>query len=151
MPQHYINADDESKPNTLPTLWATTFGLRKDGSVRYTDKPGEPEPLAGADMLPLALQAARLATDEERRAFIEQAFNAPYAEHREALVAWEGEARECPCNHDDGGDLDDHSSACAGWYICVCIPGCMPDSDWHGPYATEEAAVTEMRAFLAAD
>lgn len=33
----------------------------------------------------------------------------------------------------------------AGFYWCNCIPGCMPDSDWSGPFATEEQAVEAAR------
>ena len=29
----------------------------------------------------------------------------------------------------------------AGWYFWFCFPGCMPDSDPNGPYATELDAI----------
>ena len=29
----------------------------------------------------------------------------------------------------------------AGWYFWSCFPGCMPDSDPEGPYATEQDAI----------
>lgn len=28
----------------------------------------------------------------------------------------------------------------AGWYWAACFPGCLPDSDWYGPFATAEEA-----------
>lgn len=27
-----------------------------------------------------------------------------------------------------------------GYYWCVCSPGCLPDSDFHGPFRSEESA-----------
>lgn len=33
-----------------------------------------------------------------------------------------------------------------GWFWCYCIPGCMPDSSFFGPFDTEEAAVADMRS-----
>jgi len=33
----------------------------------------------------------------------------------------------------------------AGWYYWYCFPGCLPDSDLFGPFATEEEAITEAR------
>jgi hypothetical protein len=32
-----------------------------------------------------------------------------------------------------------------GWYYWFCFPGCMPDSDASGPYATEEEALAAAR------
>ena len=32
-----------------------------------------------------------------------------------------------------------------GYCWCYCFPGCMPDSDWHGPFETEAEAVEDMR------
>jgi hypothetical protein len=29
----------------------------------------------------------------------------------------------------------------AGWYFWYCFPGCLPDSEPYGPYATEAEAV----------
>ena len=31
----------------------------------------------------------------------------------------------------------------AGWYWWTCFPGCMPDSDAFGPYATEAEALAD--------
>jgi hypothetical protein len=35
-----------------------------------------------------------------------------------------------------------------GFMWCVCLPGCLPDSEWSGPFATEEEAVADARAVL---
>ena len=35
--------------------------------------------------------------------------------------------------------------AMAGWYYWYCFPGCLPDSEPDGPYATEEEAVAAAR------
>ena len=32
-----------------------------------------------------------------------------------------------------------------GWYWWACFPGCMPDSDPHGPFDTEDAALLDAR------
>ena len=57
----------------------------------------------------------------------------------------------------DEGDLQIEGYAChsppeeneepspAGWYYWFCFPGCMPDSDPIGPFATEREAVRAMR------
>ena len=72
-------------------------------------------------------------------------------EYNDARRLWTDAARECPCRHEDGGDLDDHGAGCAGWYACVCIPGCLPDSSWAGPYKTEDVAVKGGRALFGED
>ena len=38
-------------------------------------------------------------------------------------------------------ELDDDSEMEAGWYWWACFPGCMPDSEPEGPYATEAEAL----------
>ena len=38
-----------------------------------------------------------------------------------------------------------------GWYVWACFPGCMPDSDPFGPYATEAEAVAEWRDMYGTD
>lgn len=35
------------------------------------------------------------------------------------------------------------------WMVCIALPGCLPDSDWFGPYTTEEDAVTDARKLFA--
>lgn len=44
------------------------------------------------------------------------------------------------------GSADSHSaaaSALAGWYWWSCLPGCLPDSDPVGPFATEAEALAD--------
>jgi len=38
-----------------------------------------------------------------------------------------------------GEDLD----LSPGWYWWACFPGCMPDGDPEGPFATEQAAIDD--------
>jgi hypothetical protein len=38
-----------------------------------------------------------------------------------------------------------------GWYFAICRPGCLPDSDWFGPYPSDEAALEEARDMFADD
>ena len=33
------------------------------------------------------------------------------------------------------------------WYSWICVPGCNPDSDYFGPFASEKAAVEAARAY----
>lgn len=33
-----------------------------------------------------------------------------------------------------------------GYFWAYCMPGCMPDSSFYGPFATEEEAIADMRA-----
>jgi len=33
-----------------------------------------------------------------------------------------------------------------GYCWCYCLPGCLPDSNWCGPFASVELAVADMRA-----
>ena len=35
-----------------------------------------------------------------------------------------------------------------GWYYWFCFPGCMPDSEPCGPFATEAEALAEARAYM---
>ena len=35
-----------------------------------------------------------------------------------------------------------------GWMWCVCAPGCLPDSDWTGPFETETEALASARETL---
>lgn len=40
------------------------------------------------------------------------------------------------------GDIDgDGEPMPAGWYYWFCFPGCLPDSEPMGPYATEAEAI----------
>jgi hypothetical protein len=44
-------------------------------------------------------------------------------------------ARQGELTSEDGEDLD------KGWYYWYCFPGCLPDSEPCGPYATEAEAL----------
>jgi hypothetical protein len=33
-----------------------------------------------------------------------------------------------------------------GWYFWYCFPGCLPDSDPHGPYESEDEALAAAQA-----
>lgn len=33
-----------------------------------------------------------------------------------------------------------------GWYWWACFPGCLPDGEPNGPFATEEEAIEDARA-----
>jgi hypothetical protein len=53
---------------------------------------------------------------------------------------------------DNGIDPDDTDTVAEetgysgpGFYYWFCIPGCMPDSEPNGPYATEEEALEAAR------
>ena len=35
-----------------------------------------------------------------------------------------------------------------GWYYWACSPGCLPDSDPTGPFATEAEALADARDFV---
>ena len=41
--------------------------------------------------------------------------------------------------------LDGDFDSLAGWYYWYCTPGCLPDSDAMGPYATQQEAITAAR------
>jgi hypothetical protein len=41
---------------------------------------------------------------------------------------------------------EDGETLGAGYYWCVCFPGCMPESGWSGPFATEEEAEHDARS-----
>lgn len=42
-------------------------------------------------------------------------------------------------------DIRQEAADLAGWYWWPCFPGCMPDSDASGPYATEDKAIEAAR------
>lgn len=43
------------------------------------------------------------------------------------------------------GDGDDEPWEIGRWYWWSCMPGCLPDSDPHGPFDTEVEATADMR------
>jgi len=34
-----------------------------------------------------------------------------------------------------------------GWYFHYCFPGCLPDSDFYGPYPTQQEAIDGAREY----
>lgn len=44
-----------------------------------------------------------------------------------------------------GGSGDDTPADHAGWYYWYCFPGCLPDSDPIGPFATEAEALADVQ------
>lgn len=48
----------------------------------------------------------------------------------------------------DPDDVGEIQNALKGWYWRICIPGCMPDSDAHGPFKSERAAVEAARSSM---
>ena len=36
-----------------------------------------------------------------------------------------------------------------GYFYSCCIPGCLPDSEWYGPFDTEQEAVSDAREMWA--
>ena len=49
-----------------------------------------------------------------------------------------GHARNYARNYDSEGD-----PVAPGWYWWSCFPGCLPDGDATGPFATEEEALAD--------
>lgn len=49
---------------------------------------------------------------------------------------------------EDGEQVDEFGEALpAGWYWWACLPGCLPDSDPHGPFDTEEEALADAQDY----
>ena len=44
-----------------------------------------------------------------------------------------------------------HDQLEAGWYYWSCFPGCLPDGDPIGPFATEEEALEDAREYASDD
>jgi hypothetical protein len=42
---------------------------------------------------------------------------------------------------------DDDGPLPRGWYWWACFPNCLPDSDPHGPFASEQAALEDAREY----
>jgi hypothetical protein len=47
--------------------------------------------------------------------------------------------------------LEEIQQELSGWYFASCMPGCMPDSDWIGPHASEWEAVEEADRMFSSD
>ncbi len=46
----------------------------------------------------------------------------------------------------DGIEDDDGGSTGPGWFYWFCFPGCLPDSDPVGPFASEQEATNDAQA-----
>lgn len=44
------------------------------------------------------------------------------------------------------GDYPDEPCPGAGWYYWFCFPGCLPDSEPIGPFATEAECIADFQA-----
>lgn len=44
-------------------------------------------------------------------------------------------------------DVDEGGYLPAGWYWWSCFPGCLPDSDPSGPFATEQEALDDAQDY----
>ena len=56
---------------------------------------------------------------------------------------------ECPsCERKPlsvGGISDANGKPKRGWFYWFCFPGCMPDSDMHGPFESQAEALADAR------
>jgi len=52
---------------------------------------------------------------------------------------------------DEAGSTPGGERLTAGWYYWSCFPGCLPDSDPHGPFDSEDAALEDAREGLEED
>jgi hypothetical protein len=59
-----------------------------------------------------------------------------------------GDAFDAIGEHWIDGGSDATIERAEGYYVAVCLPGCLPDSDWMGPYGSEEEAIEEARAMF---
>ena len=46
-----------------------------------------------------------------------------------------------------GPELKRIAGELAGWYWWSCFPGCLPNGDPSGPYATEQAAIDDAQDY----
>ena len=46
-------------------------------------------------------------------------------------------------NRENLDHADEYTVTEAGWYWWSCFPGCLPDSDPYGPFATEQEAIAD--------
>ena len=54
---------------------------------------------------------------------------------------------DCEVFYADDLTDDDGEPLGAGWYWWACFPGCLPDGDPCGPFATEAEALEDARDF----
>jgi hypothetical protein len=48
-----------------------------------------------------------------------------------------------------GYEPENAEGTTARFMACICVPGCLPDSDWSGPFETEEEAEKYMKDMCA--
>lgn len=55
--------------------------------------------------------------------------------------------RQCPlCYDEQDQEMHEHTESHLGWYWQSCFPGCLPDSEPNGPFATEAEALADAQA-----
>lgn len=59
-----------------------------------------------------------------------------YLSHNEAASSWWTRNLASPEDLGEGDSL-------AGWYWWACFPGCLPDGEPNGPFATEAEAIAD--------
>lgn len=65
-------------------------------------------------------------------------------QHRHGRAPDGSRVRRCEEPHCSGDD-DDNECRGDGWYWWACFPGCLPDSDPVGPFATKAEALADAR------
>ncbi len=145
MPSHYLTDADASDSYRLPTILTRRMpcdpSMDQDEAaiMARTVYTGARARLAGriADALRWERQADALSNrshDCQTLADVEQA----------ALEAANDDHTANRAPRTDA-DLLPSFDIGAGWYWSICLPGCLPDSDWSGPHATEAQAVDSAR------
>jgi hypothetical protein len=76
-----------------------------------------------------------------------EVFYAPHAEMCDvcgttALDGFGDQACDCPTVYANTMDESQREHV-PGWYWCPCFPGCLPDGDPNGPFATEAEALAD--------
>ena len=78
-----------------------------------------------------------------------ETFRANYADCLECTTTTvedgAGEYRCDSCSEGRKGFEPEKEDVQTGWFYWFCFPGCMPDSEPMGPYATEEEALADAR------
>ncbi len=52
----------------------------------------------------------------------------------------------CTCAKHESCECDAPAALEEGWYYWFCFPGCLPDSDPIGPFATEQEAIEDAQS-----
>jgi len=64
-------------------------------------------------------------------------------------VTWISDSEAQQWNRDEGlGGYDGDDRYTEGFYWAVCFPGCIPDSEFSGPFDSEELAEQNATEFL---